>query len=405
MDAYADLLIDIYFTDEQNGWVVGGKGGDQYEHLKPVVLHTDNGGKAWTNKLKGSNIEFPLGEWGWKIQFLDDQLGFISTENFNAAAILKTTDGGGSWERIVVEDQQGNKNLEGIGFLNEQIGWVGGWGAPFPRVPGYSSGTINGGEDWFDANDVGLYINRFRFTGDTPIVAYAAGEHVYRCEEVPEEEAAGLVADDVSGNPPRDELCNIVSESLDIKVKVPKGVERLRVVCFDRRLRLVHIFCDEDNPAPGNRELSWNFEAPSGEDMGLGYYTYRIDIDDKTTSELVARVSRVAPSELGSRVAAMIALYAPFAKRAHGELTLPDSTGQSVSLRALFDAPVELMAALVRGGWVIPYFPDRSMFLVSIIGTGSNRGPMRTAMVEDDVKLMSDWIAAGAALPDDMPIS
>jgi len=401
MGAHADLLIDIYFIDEQNGWVVGGKGGDRYEDLKPVVLRTDNGGATWTNKLKDSGIKFPLGEWGWKIQFLDDQLGFISTENFNAAAILKTLDGGETWERIVVDDPRGNKNLEGIGFLNEQIGWVGGWGGPFPRPPGYSSGTVNGGDAWFDANNIGLYINRFRLTGETPIVAYASGEHVYRCEEVSEEESGLLLASDAAGEASTEKFCEIVSERLDIRVEVPKAANHLRVVCFDRRLRLAHVFCDEQNPAPGDREFSWNFETPSGEDIGLGYFTYRIDIDDETTSNLIARVSRVAPAELGARVADMIAVYAPFARRAHGDLTLPDAVGQPVSLRGLFNKPVELMAALVRGGWVVPYFPKRSMFLVSIIGTGSNSGPMQNAMHEDDVQLLNDWIAAGAILPND----
>ena len=51
MDAHADLLIDIYFTDDENGWVVGGKGGDRYDMLKPVVLRTTDGGATWTNKL------------------------------------------------------------------------------------------------------------------------------------------------------------------------------------------------------------------------------------------------------------------------------------------------------------------------------------------------------------------
>ena len=46
----------------------------------------------------------------------------------------------------------------------------------------------------------------------------------------------------------------------------------------------------------------------------------------------------------------------------------------------------DLMAALVRGGWVIPEEADRSMFLVAIIGTGPMKGRLSAAEVE---KLMT----------------
>jgi photosystem II stability/assembly factor-like uncharacterized protein len=83
-------------------------------------MFTADGGKTWVNKLQNSGIDFPAGEWGWKIQFLTPQVGFVSLENDTAAAILKTTDGGESWKRIPITDPQRNVELEGIGFINEQ---------------------------------------------------------------------------------------------------------------------------------------------------------------------------------------------------------------------------------------------------------------------------------------------
>ena len=142
MSAHATILIDIYFTDADNGWVVGGKAAlpappnphDPRSHIKPVVLHTSDGGQTWTNMVAALTDQFPLGEWGWKIHFLDDRIGYISLENFTQAAILKTVDGGHTWTRIEVHDPQGNANLEGIGFLDENTGWVGGWGSHrFPQ--------------------------------------------------------------------------------------------------------------------------------------------------------------------------------------------------------------------------------------------------------------------------------
>ena len=90
MSKWADNLIDIYFFDENKGFVVGGKVQDscppdgpgyeshpQYAQLKPVVLRTLDGGKTWQNMAAGTE-GLACGEWGWKIQFLNEQLGYIS---------------------------------------------------------------------------------------------------------------------------------------------------------------------------------------------------------------------------------------------------------------------------------------------------------------------------------------
>ena len=68
-------------------------------------------------------------------------------------------------------------------FSNEMTGWVGGHGFRMPGVCSQtSSGTTDGGLSWFEAtNEVGKNINRFRFTGKEPIVAYASGRTIYQC--------------------------------------------------------------------------------------------------------------------------------------------------------------------------------------------------------------------------------
>ena len=87
--------------------------------------------------------------------------------------------------------------------------------------------------------------------------------------------------------------------------------------------------------------------------------------------------------------------FAPRAKRAHDDLVLPDASGTPVALKALFDKPRDLMAALNRGGWIIPGEPDRSMLLIAIIGTG----PMQDILEQADIDLLSDWVTAGAPIP------
>lgn len=289
MNNHANLLIDNYFLDELRGWVVGGVGGNQYKDLKPVVLYTDNGGVTWENQLADSGIEFPQGEWGWKIQFLDDKLGYISLENFNDAAILKTKDGGNNWERVVVADQQGNKNLEGVGFLNESVGWVGGWGDPRARK-GYSSATTDSGMSWSDANSIGLFINRFRFTGDDDIVAYSSGDRIYRYSQ------NGVISAEVNElSPliePPEQIPDAQIESIDkleLTVKIPEGAKNFHIGIWARFPKLVAELVDENNPVPGDRKITWHFKDHTGADVGYGYFIYRITIDGIATSRLILR--------------------------------------------------------------------------------------------------------------------
>ena len=393
MAAHANLLIDTYFVDDLHGWVVGGSGGTTYPSLKPVIMFTADGGKTWENKLQNSGIDFPTGEWGWKIQFLTPQIGFVSLENDTAAAILKTTDGGQSWKRIPITDPQRNVELEGIGFINEQVGWVGGWGHGFmaDTPDGTTSGTTDGGATWFDANGVGRFINRFRFTKTEPIVAYASGGTIYQCTVAEGAALAALAAAPRVVEPPIPK----VWETLDITAEVPQNAKHLTITVFDPRQTLVKVLTDETSPQPGARTFSWNFRTDDGVDAGTGHFMYRISIDSQATTGMAVRPARATPDALGVQVVELIKRLAPRAERAHDDLVLPDADGKLKPLQSLFDSPLALMAALIRGGWIIPGEPDRSMFLVAIIGTG----PMQGVLAQTDIQLLSDWITAGAQIP------
>jgi hypothetical protein len=114
---------------------------------------------------------------------------------------------------------------------------------------------------------------------------------------------------------------------------------------------------------------------------------------------MVLRLAPVPQADLPAEAVKVIQRYAPIALRSHDDLMLPDANGKPGDLKALFDTPLDLMAALIRGGWIIPGEADRSMFLVAIIGTGPNRGPMKTKLAQADVDLLTDWVNAGAVIP------
>jgi hypothetical protein len=184
-------------------------------------------------------------------------------------------------------------------------------------------------------------------------------------------------------------------ETLDIATKVPQNAKRLTITVFDPRQTLVKVLTDEKSPQPGARTFSWNFRSDDGVDAGTGHFMYRISIDGKATTGMAVRPARATPDALGAQVAELITRFAPRAKRAHDDLVLPDADGKLKPLKSLFDSPPALMAALIRGGWIIPGEPDRSMFLVAIIGTG----PMQGVLAQTDIQLLSDWIMAGAQIP------
>jgi photosystem II stability/assembly factor-like uncharacterized protein len=290
MRPWADILIDTYFTSPERGWVVGGKTDQPVptrNNVKPVVLFTEDGGLTWVNRVASLHSEFPAGEWGWKIQFLSDQVGFVSLENFNAGAILKTTDGGLTWTRHVVNDPQHNANLEGIGFVDEHHGWVGGWGdADFERLS--SSETVDGGLTWRDANEIGKAINRFRFFGTPVTVGYASGQTVYKYSSEPVPAAVAVLAI----GPRRGQLLEDLEPveavgQASMTITVPAHASRVTVRIWDRFGDQVRTLVDEPNPSGGSRTLVWDRTDDAGQILPAGYFIWRVTIDQTSESRLV----------------------------------------------------------------------------------------------------------------------
>ena len=288
MEAHASNLIDIFFFDAQRGFVVGGysdKADPDYNDVTPVVLYTEDGGETWVNRVAG--LTFDPGEWGWKIYFVNDRVGYVSLESLERGAILKTTDGGQTWTRYPINDPQGNANLEGIGFITEDRGWVGGWGnADF--TAGYTSGTIDGGENWFDANEVGRFINRFRFLGDPVTVGYASGRQVYKY--IPEGDPAvtspSLAASRLApeGTMLRTGGLQRFTNTATIDIEVPQGARHAWVNIWNRFGLDIRILLDESNPAAGSRQLTWDGLDDDGNAVPAGIYIFRLTVDDTADS-------------------------------------------------------------------------------------------------------------------------
>lgn len=246
-------------------------------------MEAEDGGQTWVNRV--ANLEFEPGEWGWKIYFVNELVGYVSLESFERGAILKTTDGGQTWTRYGINDSQGNANLEGVGFITEERGWVGGWGSA-DFTAGYTSGTTDGGETWVDSNEVGRFINRFRFLGEPVTVGYACGRTVYKYN--PEEDLAVTLAQVSAAIPSARMLKNAglqrFEDRVELEIEIPSGAKQAWVHIWNRFGLEVCLLLNEANPTPGPRQLVWDGVDDDGNPVAEGIYIFRLTVDDNADS-------------------------------------------------------------------------------------------------------------------------
>jgi photosystem II stability/assembly factor-like uncharacterized protein len=110
---------DIYFLDEQTGWLLGYIGGETHTQL----YRTDDGGEAW-HKYPIANMQIE------STQFLNPNDGWaVGTEASPVAdnrsirgVLLWTTDGGRSWKRIDMTPEE--RAFDRVHFVDAQHGWL-----------------------------------------------------------------------------------------------------------------------------------------------------------------------------------------------------------------------------------------------------------------------------------------
>ena len=177
----ASGLVDISFLSATNGFITGyhAYNGTMRES---IVLHTLDGGNTWTKVFSDTIIGGRI----WKIQFIDSMFGVGSIEPMypDSVAMIKTTDGGYTWQLIKVGQINAwtyGWGTQGVGFLNRQKGWLG----------GYYNGmfeTNDGGLTW-DTLGINEECDRF-FLIDSTI--YVSANTVYKYGN-PQTEKVGTV--------------------------------------------------------------------------------------------------------------------------------------------------------------------------------------------------------------------
>jgi photosystem II stability/assembly factor-like uncharacterized protein len=164
MSAYATTLIDAYFFNENEGFVVGSaapqSGGG-------IVLYTNDGGETWTEKFRTNQLSDRI----WKIQTPDNVNFFGSIESFAAETktrMIRSSDRGNTWEIVTVDEEF--YDIQMVGFIDRLHGWTGGAEKLFE--------TTDGGDTWEELDLGSTYYNRFlKLDNGT---AYLTGRGVFK---------------------------------------------------------------------------------------------------------------------------------------------------------------------------------------------------------------------------------
>jgi photosystem II stability/assembly factor-like uncharacterized protein len=156
-----DAFVDVLFLTPDEGYLTASN-----SNGKAALLHTTDGGASWTTEKTNNSYHY------WKIGMASDTFRYgVCWSGPDANKWIQTYDAGQTWTHQVFA---GGYEANGIGFLDEQTGWIGGH-----ELNTYQ--TTDGGTTWelIQIDKVyGDYINKFLKVGDS--VMYAVGNRVYR---------------------------------------------------------------------------------------------------------------------------------------------------------------------------------------------------------------------------------
>jgi photosystem II stability/assembly factor-like uncharacterized protein len=166
------MLLDVKFLDRDVGFVCGGSD-REIERSHAVILKTRDGGKTWVKKYESTRAF----EDSWKCSFPSEHVGYASVQSYDDKSaqrfVAKTTDAGETWQELALVADASVHEL-GIGFVDENLGWVG-------AVP-HAFQTRDGGKTWSVA-EMGNAVNKLRVLKTKEgFVAYAIGQEVYKID-------------------------------------------------------------------------------------------------------------------------------------------------------------------------------------------------------------------------------
>jgi photosystem II stability/assembly factor-like uncharacterized protein len=131
-----DLYDELYFVDEQQGWMsLSGEGG-QRSYI------TQDGGRTWQScgSVPKADAQLPR-----QAYFLTPQQGWAITSHTSKDrqtiyGIAQTSDGGCHWQQVWISDENLDERFSDLHFINEHEGWLTGEYRLYH--------TVDGGKTW-----------------------------------------------------------------------------------------------------------------------------------------------------------------------------------------------------------------------------------------------------------------
>ncbi len=167
------MLFDIKMLDKNLGFACAATSED-ISQSNALILKTTDGGITW-QKVYQSTRPF---ETTWKVSFPTNKVGYVTIQSYNPdpnikqQRVAKTTDGGNTWTEINLVEDAGAREF-GIGFIDENHGFVGTVSSGFE--------TKDGGKTWTKI-DLGRACNKIRIykNNEGKTYGYAIGVDVFK---------------------------------------------------------------------------------------------------------------------------------------------------------------------------------------------------------------------------------
>ena len=172
LSALAQALVEVVFLDDKVGFI-GGMAKGTVNGSPAIILQTRDGGETWRPVFQHDGGR----GFAWKIFPVTKKLIYTALQSQDGIyRVAKSVDSGDTWEVLTVATGQPmGPAVQGIGFLDENHGFIGGFFEGLWE-------TTDGGKTWamLTLGSRDRTVNRFEIVGKTLTTAARSGVWAFK---------------------------------------------------------------------------------------------------------------------------------------------------------------------------------------------------------------------------------